>query len=103
MSSDRPPEGEPRRTLRGLGPFPSSAALRDESREARATEPLLPRHRVRPAEPHRGAQLPPDAAPAPRSANLGAPVRLRGRWRAPSRAALVLARLSEHRSSLFGA
>lgn len=89
----------------GLGPFPSPTAPRDVPRDARTTEPMLPRHRAQVAEPHGRAQPPAcDVAPASRpSPALRAPVRLRGEWRAPSAAQLALARVSSPRARVGGA
>jgi hypothetical protein len=112
MDSDHPGNGGgPRGTIPlGLGPFPSPTAPRDMPREGRATAPMLPSNRrpVNPpqpaVEPQRRAQLPaPDAAHAPRSPALRAPLRLAGEWRAPSWSHLAQARLSTARPRLIGA
>ena len=115
--SDSPVGARPRATLPlGVGPFPSSA-FRRAARADRATvgppadvepEPEPPQPAPEwecfgldsepgPAavEPCRRAQLPGDMALAPRSPVLRAPVRLRGRWPAPSPARLALARFSD--------
>src|ERR1700722_16048801 len=102
MNSDRPDDGAgPRGTLPlGPGPFPSPAAPRAERETIRP--PALRPRRVSETEPQGSAQLPErDAALAPRAPALRAPVRLGGRWRAPSLAGLALARLT-HRPAVRG-
>jgi len=46
------------------------------------------------AESHGGAQRSRDVAPAPRPRALGAPLRLRGTWPAPSSVQIALARMT---------